>query len=922
MLPDFRKTQLFGRRYECEVLDRLLGKVRAGGCGTLVIRAEPGNGKSALLGYAADQATGFQQARTGGVEPEMELAFAGLQQLCVPMLGLLDRLPGRQREALQVAFGLSEGPTPDRFLIGLGLLTLLSEAATERPLICLIDDASWLDRASLLCLAFVARRLMAEQIALLFAVRDQATARDQDAMRDLAGLPELRVKGIPDSDARMLLDTVIPGKVDERVRDRIVSEARGNPLALLELPNAMTSEELAGGFGLPDSRPVPRRVEQSYRRRLEALPDDTRLLLLAAAADPLGDVPLLWRTAERLGIGPAAATPAEAAQLVEIGTRVRFRHPLVRSAVYGAAPLSERQRVHRAIADSIDATASPDRRACHLGKAVSGPDEAVAHELACSAERAKARGGVAAAAAFLQRATELTPDPKDRGARALAAAQAKFEAAALDTAYELLAIADTCPLDDLQRARLERLRGQLAFLRDRGRDAPPLLLAAAARLAPLDAVLARDTYLEAVLAARYVGDVEGVLTATARAARAAPPPPDPPRPADLMLDGVVTRLTEGYVPAVPLLHKALRGYGEELRDLTPDSLMCTLAAMDLWEDRAWEELAHTQVQLAREAGMLSLLPTTLDFLAEFYLQSGDVPECQALLDEATAPTSRYDRLPPILAPIMLLAWQGDEVGTMRLIDDVIQDAIARGERVAAVLGEYAKAVLNNGLTRYDEALAAARNAGDDKEPVVSSWSLPELIEAAAHSGRPEAGLPALERLTRCARAGGTDWALGMEARSRALLSEGPQAETHYREAVERLGRTRMSAQLARTRLNFGEWLRRENDRRAAREQLRRAYETFTEMGARGFAERARRELLATGETVSVPATAVENRLTAQEAQIARMAASGDSNPEIAARLFISPRTVEWHLRKVFTKLDITSRRQLRRALPPHAVVPA
>ncbi|MFC4535413.1 helix-turn-helix transcriptional regulator [Sphaerisporangium dianthi] len=903
------KRCLFGRSHECDVLDRLLGQVRAGGCATLVMRAEAGGGKTALLDYAAERATGFQRARAGGVETEMELAFAGLQQLCAPMLGLLDRLPARQREALQVAFGHGEGPAPDRFLIGLGLLTLLSEAAAEKPLICLVDDASWLDRASLLCLAFAGRRLMAEQVALVI------TVREQDAAWELAGLPELKVKGIADNEARLLLDTIIPGRLDQQVRDRLVSESRGNPLALLELPHAMTPEELAGGFGLPNTRPVPLRVEQSYRRRLDALPDDTRLLLLAAAADPLGDVPLLWRTIGRLGIAPSAATPAKAAQLLEIGTRVRFRHPLVRSAVYGSASLSDRQRAHRALAESIDPATAPDRRAWHFGQAASGPDETVAKELTRSAVHAKARGGVAAAAAFLQRATELTPEAGDRGVRALAAAQAKFDAAALDTACELLSVADTCPLDALPHARLERLRAELAFLRGHGPDAPPLLLAAARLLVPLDAAQARDTYLEAILAARYAGNVDGQLLATARAARSAPPPPDPPRSADVLLDGVVTRLTEGYVQAAPLLRRALDMSRKERGDLTPNGLMCTLAAMDLWDDRAWEELAHLQVQLAREAGMLSLLPTTLDFLAELYIQSGDTAECQALLDEASTLVTPHSSQPPILSPIVLAAWQGDQAGTCHLFDKIVGDATARGERVAAMLGEYAKAVLNNGLARYDLALTAARHGGEEAAIILASWSLPELIEAAARSDRPDAGLPALERLSECTSASGTDWALGTEARARALLSKGPQAEALYREAIERLGRTRLSAQLARAQLNFGEWLRRENNRCAAREQLRSAYDFFAHMGAAGFAERARRELLATGETLIVSPAPSADRLTAQEMQIARLAASGSSNPEIAAELFISPRTVEWHLGKVFGKLAITSRRQLSGALP-------
>ena len=489
------------------------------------LRGEAGVGKTALLEYLVDEASGCRIVRAAGAEAEMELAYAGLQQLCAPMLDHLDALPGPQREALSTAFGLSAGDPPDRFFVGLAVLSLCAEAARDRPLLCVVDDAQWLDRASAQALAFVARRLHAESVALVLAIREIGDESE------LPGLPDMTVRGLTDADARALLESAIHVHLDERVRSRIVAETRGNPLALLELPRAMTPAELAGGYGVPEAMPMASRIEQGFRRRLESLPPQTRQLLLTAAAEPVGDATLVWRAAERLGIGVEAAAAASAAGLLEIDGRVRFRHPLVRSAAYRASAPPERQEVHRALADVTDPDRDPDRRAWHRAHATDRPDEDVAAELERSASRAAARGGIAAAAAFLERAAELTPDPASRGARALAAAQAKFESAAPDAALELLALAELCPLEELERARLERLRAEIVFARTRGRDAPALLLDAARRLDPLDAAMARETYLEAMAAAMFagrLGDGPSVREA-AEAARAGPAAPQPPR---------------------------------------------------------------------------------------------------------------------------------------------------------------------------------------------------------------------------------------------------------------------------------------------------------------------------------------------------------------------------------------------------------
>jgi DNA-binding CsgD family transcriptional regulator len=912
---------LRGRRGECEALERLLDAARAGNSSIVVLRGEAGSGKTALLDFLLERAPGFRVARVLGVESEMELAFAGVHQLCAPMLDRVEHLPTPQRDALRVAFGLSEGDAPDRFLVGLAVLTVLADLADAQPLVCLIDDAQWLDRASLQVLAFVARRAVADRLALVFSVREPSEERD------LVGLPELAISPLGERDARLVLGAAIRGRLDDRVRDRIVAEARGNPLALLQLPLGLTAAELAGGFGLPGPPAVASRIEHSFHRQVQALPDDTRQLLLTAAAEPTGDVTLLWRAIDKQGIDPGAATPAQAAALLELGARVRFRHPLVRSAVYRAAPESDRRAAHRALAEVTDPESDPDRRAWHRARAVEQPDEGVADELARAADRAQARGGLAAAAAFLERAAELTPDPARRGVRALAAAQAELRAGAPDRAHLMLATAEMGGLDELQRARLDRLRGQLAFSQRRGNDAPALLLDAADRLAPLDAALARETYLEALGSAIFTGRLSGGVGVpqTANAARGAPAAAHP-RAIDLLLDGLATRFTTGYSAAVPPLRRALDALrhspsGEE--DARWLWLACRVAT-DLWDDERWHELATRQVQSARDAGALNVLPIALTYRAGVAVHAGDFAAAAAMIDEAEAISQATGNAPLQYTSLVLAAWRGDETRTLELIRYSRDDATGRGEGRAITLAEYVTAVLYNGLGRYQAALAAAERAAEYDDLGLCGWALIELVEAAARTGNPDAATLALRQLSERARASGTDWALGVAARSRALLNDGQAAEDLYREAIERLGRTRIAIHLARARLVYGEWLRREHRTLDARGQLRHAYDAFSQIGADAFAERARHELLATGETVRKRVFATIEELTPQERHIARLAGDGLTNPEIGAQLFISPRTVEWHLRNVFTKLDVTSRKELRRAMsdPRHPVSPA
>jgi DNA-binding CsgD family transcriptional regulator len=911
---------LRGRRNEREALDRQLERVRAAQSSVQVLRGQPGVGKTALLDYVAERASDCRVARIAGVESEMELAFAGLHLLCAPMLDGLEGLPSPQRNALQVAFGMQDGDAPDRFLIGLAVLTLLAGAAEAEPLVCLVDDVQWLDRATAQTLTFVARRLLAERIAMVFAVREPTD------ITELSGLPGLVVGGLSDGDARVLLASAIPGRLDERVRDQIVAETRGNPLALLELPRGMTPAELAGGFGLTDARPLASRVEETFMQRVRALPAESQRLLLVAAAEPVGDATLLWRAAESLGIRGDAGKPAEEAGLIDLGIRVRFRHPLVRSAAYRAAHFRDRQEVHRALAEATDPETDPDRRAWHRARAASGPDESVADELERSADRAQARGGTAAAAAFLAHAAELTPDPEQRGRRALAAAQAKFDAADSDEALALLATAELTPLDELQRARLERLRAEIVFARTRGSEAPGLLIDAARRLEPLDAALARETHLEATAAAMYAGRLGGKpgVREAAQSAQAAPAAPQPPRAIDLLLDGLATRFAEGYPAGVPPLRTALDSFrhveGLTARDARWLWLACRMA-QDLWDDELWYELAARGLRLARDTGALRVLPIAATYRASLHVHAGAFGAASSLVEEANAIIRATGMAPLKFASMMLAGWRGNEVEALELFEPARPEATARGEGLGLGVLEWATALLYNGNGRYAEALAAAQRGCEEDDDGLFAWTLVELIEAGVRSAATDAASAALDRLSARTQASGTDWALGIEAGSRALLSNGPDAERLYREAVERLERSRGVVHLARAQLLYGEWLRRENRRVDAREQLRAAYERFEQIGAEAFAERARRELVATGETA--PRRTVETRdvLTPQEAQIARMASDRQTNPEIGATLFISPRTVEYHLRKVFTKLDISSRKELQSALADKVATP-
>jgi len=904
---------LLGRKREQAAFDRLLESARSRSGGALLVYGEPGVGKTALLDDLVARASDVRVVRSAGIEREMELPFAVVQQLCVPFLALGERLPAPQRDALDVAFGLSSGPAPNPFLVALGVLGLLSEAARESTVLCVIDDAQWLDRASAQALGFAARRLTNERIAVLFAARETG-----DAFR---GLPAVHVQPLGRRDARALLASVLPAPLDDQVLERLVLETRGNPLALVELPSGLTSAQLAGGFGVPASAPLQTGIEASFQRRVAALPPDARRLLLVAASEPTGDAALVWQAAQRLGIPESAAPAAESDGLVVFRPRVAFRHPLVRSAVYRAASAVERTEVHRALADATDPDTDPDRRAWHRAEATTVPDDDVAADLDRSATRAQARGGFAAAAAFLERSATLTTVPETRSGRELAAAQAKYQAGASEDALELLERSEAGPLDAFRLAQAEVLRAQIAFATNRGRDAPALLLAAARQLRALDASLARETYLDALTAALYTGRLAEALDArqVADAALAAPPAAAP-RPVDLLLDGLATLIAHGPWAGTPRVRDALNAFAQA--DLESSVALrwrwlAGRAAGFIWEHEAWDLLTAHHIRAAREAGMLAELPLALSTRVGVLLLAGEIQAAVALVEEAdNLSQATGDGIAPRYGPMAIAAYRGHEAEFTKLVRDGTHDFLVRGEGLGLTAAGWLTALLNNGLGHYEEALAAATEASRIPGEVwFSTFALAELVEAASRSGHRERGVEALEILAASTSASGTAWALGVEARSRALLAEGDAAEPLYRQSIELLAGTRLRLDLARGHLVYGEWLRRTARRIDARNELRIAYELFTEVGMEAFAERSRVELEATGERARKRTSATLAQLTPQEHEISRLAAEGRTNREIAAQLFISPSTVEYHLGKAFRKLDVTSRTQLARRLP-------
>ncbi|ROQ60147.1 transcriptional regulator [Streptomyces sp. 840.1] len=917
---------LVGRQHESGALDDLLTGLREGGSRVLVVRGEAGIGKSVLLEYVAARASGTKVTWAHGIEADMELPYASLHQLCTPFWGQLDELPKPQRDALRVAFGIAAGDPPDRFLVGLAVLTLLTRASETQPVLVLVDDAQWLDQVSLQTLEFVARRLLAEAVAMVFAIRDP------EGRSALGGLPTLRLDGLDTAAAGELLETTVGGRLEKRVRDRFVAEMHGNPLALLEFSRGRSAAELA--YGLDSSTfpglqgPVAGRVERDFASRLGALPTATRTLLLIAAAEPVGDARLLVRAAAALKIAIHAA-PAKAAGLIEFGESIRFRHPLVRSAVYHGAEPEERRAVHRALAEATDPVLDPDRRAWHAAQAADGPDEEVATGLEQAAGRARQRGGIAAEAVLLERAADVTPDPRPRGRRALAAAEAHFSAAAPDRATELATVAELCALSGLDRARLARLRGRILFARSRSDEAAPLLLEAAAQFTAAGSPLARETYLEAISATIFAGRVHGPTGARAAAiaARASGAPPSGSRSADLLLDGVAAVLADGYEAGVPVLRGALESLTQEelgTREATVRWLLLAPVALEAfihyaWDLHAWDALASRAVRLARDVGALGALPPALVYLGGVHIHYGDFAEADRMIDEADALAAATGHAPHQYGRLVLAAWRGEADIAAPILEEARRQAEQRGE--VSLLGAmgYIQGVLFNGLARYEEALEAARTGIEHDGFNFTGLSLVEHVEAATRCGELDQARASLARLLELTRAADSGWARGAAARSQALLTEGDAADRLYRTAIEAFGHGGVAVEVARTHLLYGEWLRRGHRRALAREHLRTAHEMFDGMRAHAFAERARRELLATGEHAQVRENRPASVLTPQESQVATLAADGMTNARIGAELFISPHTVEWHLRKVYTKLGINSRRALPTALKSTSV---
>jgi DNA-binding CsgD family transcriptional regulator len=907
---------LLGRGPERQWLADLLAKARDGQGGAVVLRGEAGIGKSALLEDLADQAADFTICRVVGVQPEMELAYAGLQQLCQPMADRLVDLPALHRNALDTVFGPGPGSPPDRFLVGIAVLDLAATVARGGPLLWLVDDAQWLDRATIQALGFVGRRLAAEPVVIAIAARDST----EDA--DLAGLAQIRLAGLSTEAAGRLLDSVVTGPMDAPVRDRIIAETRGNPLALLELPRAWTAAELVEGLSESAGVPVAGQLEVAFAKRLAELPVDTQTLLALAAAEPEGDPVLLWSAAQRLGLDWSAAAPAEVAGLIEFGQRVYFRHPLVRSVAYRAAPAQKRLDVHRALAEVTDPIRDGDRRAWHRASSTVAHDEAIAVELEQSAGRAKARGGLTAAAALLERAAALTPDGARRANRILAAANAKRDAGALEAALRLLSDLETDAPPGLRGALADQLRGRIAFDQRRGSAAANLLLGAAQRLQPFHPTLARDTYLEALAAAVWASGADGqdLIHRVAEAALAAPPAGARPRTADLLLDALARRVTEGYAAAAPTLARALAAArnhvvgADDVENLLwlAGNRVAGILATEAWDYQTGLALAERQVTVARDSGALVQLQFALNFLANNVVLTGDTRRAAALVEEERLLSAMTQVSPVGYSGLLLDAFRGDAARAVPMIEATIQSATVDGQGRTVAFAHYVGAVLYNGLGRPGEALDCARRVVEWDALGYSTLAAAELAEAASRVGDAELLADTSVWVTARAAATPTDWALGIATRIQALAADGARADALYRQSIEHLARTPLRVELARSHLLYGEWLRRAGSKGKAREHLTTAHDALKDMGIDAFAQRARRELSATtGRRMHRYVDAPSAQLTNQERQIAQLVQQGLSNPEIGSRLFLSPRTVEWHLRNVFGKVGVSSRRQLR-----------
>jgi len=896
------------RETELEAVEGLLAAARGGSSAVLVLRGGPGVGKTMLLEHAIGRASGLRVGRVGGVDSEFDLPYAALHQLLAPFLEEIEALPGPQRDSLASTLGLIEVERSDRFLTALGVLTLLSNAAQDTGLLCAVDDAEWLDEASAQVLSFLARRLVSEGIAMLFtfgAAHPTSVA--------LAPFRELNFEGLSQVASRELLDRKVEGTLDSGVRDRLVIEAEGNPLALIELAQLLTAEQLAGLAPLPKALPLGDRLEQGLMRNVRGLSSDARSILVLVATERSGDPGLLRRAADGLGLSQTAIDDAES--VLRLGAQITFRHGFVRSAVYALASETTRRDAHLALAEAMDPDADEDRIAWHRAAASVDADETVAADLEASARKARDRGGQVAAAAVLELAAELTPDPSRRAARLLVAADADLAAGALSKADTLLSQLTPKLLDDEQRAEAQRLRGTLALARGDKGSSSTLLIEAARVLAPFDLRKARDTCLDALATAMFAGRLasDRGMREAVECARSMPEPTQTTA-ADVLLDAFATLVDEGSAAAAPVLRRGvgLAGESGDLRAIGP----AFQAAFELWDDEALHTLAQRRVDLARGSGAFVALPNALNQLGAYEVLVGRFDAAEACFEEAdeiSAATGYAGILGKTgVGPLILAAWRGEDARTRALAEVCSRDGTARGFGTFVGFAQSALGVLELGLGRYHEAMIAVQDAGLDQ--ILVTRTLPDLVEAAVRCGEEQLATQAAGELAESTTASGTDWALGVLARSQALLVAGREAEGLYREAIGRLQRSRARTQLARARLVYGEWLRRERRRRDAREELRAASQLFESMGALAFADRAQSELAATGERVHRRTPETLELLTPQERRIATLVSEGAPNAEVAAQLFISSRTVEYHLAKIFRKLRISSRSELARSL--------
>jgi DNA-binding CsgD family transcriptional regulator len=916
---------LVGRTAECAAIDQVLAGARDGSSGVIVLRGAPGIGKSALLDYAMTNAPDFAIAHVTGVESEVGLGFAAIHQLVLPFMDQVVELPEPQRHALDSVFGLADGAAPSSLVVFLAVLTLLDHVASERPMLLVVDDAQWLDDESARVLTFVARRLHADPVAMVFAMRDTGAG-----LPDLfKPLPQLVVLGLPEDDARTLL-TSVASAIDAKVADRLVEETEGNPLALTEVVAELTAEQLRGDAPLPEPVPVGLSLQGHYAARARLLPPAGRTVLLLASAERVGDPALLHRAAGLLGAPwEEGVTSIEATGLVTFAPAVQFRHPLIRSAVYYGAPPAERRRAHRALADALDSDDDVDRRAWHLGAAVAAPDEDVARALELAGERVFHRGGTQAAAEFLSRASELTPDPVRKVDRLLATVRLRAAEGDAARAQPLLDAVLTRVHDRRHRAEAEWTQGLIWLEEGRGRDALHALARAVASIEEYDCGFALDALITAEDAAIYAGSLrdDALVDAIASTALRLLPEGHSATPAELLVGGIAVLLTDGYAASAPMLRSALAGLRQQVQEAgeiaTPNAheranvlhLLAVSSAVALLDDGALEAVTRSWVDFGRRTRTLTTLPIALDtrsvaeiLAGRFRAAASAIAEAEQILSLVGARGHIGD---PGLGELLLHAYRGDEEKTCDAAARRAWDARERGSGVDLDHSRYALAVLDLGSGRYATALEHCRGITDHCVPF-STTVLPLLIEAAVRCDDLATATTALGRFSERAIASRSHWAEGLLACMRALLAAGDEAESQYRLALDRLTRCTVAFDLARAQLLYGEWLRRARRRREAREPLRAALECFESIGARAFAERARRELAATGERSRPRSDATRGLLTGQEAQIARLVADGYKNSEIASQLFISLSTVEYHLKKVYRKLGVNTRTQLAR----------